>query len=231
MHTKLFAALDDDWALLSSTARARRHVGAWHTDPVLRQITNLDELISTLRNGADDPESTDQLLAALARRAPTDEIAARTLLQALLPGLINVAKRVGHGRIDDELAADVVEEAVARIRTYPIDRRPRYIAANVTWDVFGRITRQRRRAIAPAVNTFPVATPAPDIDPSEEVCELVSDALRTGKLRALDAQLLLAIAVGNDTIGRRAAREGITYDAMCERWRRARNRLRLAAVA
>ncbi|HXC18535.1 MAG TPA: hypothetical protein VNT80_01370, partial [Acidimicrobiales bacterium] len=45
-----------------------------------------------------------------------------------------------------------------------------------------------------------------------------------------DAELLLSVAIGNDTLRRRAAREGLTYAAMHERWRRARNRLRKAHV-
>lgn len=233
MAPELFAALDREWQTVCSSRLADRGRSRW-TDDALCGYADLSELIATLRRSRHDPETADAILAALARRAPSDELAARTLLQALLPGLFNVAKRLGHGRVDEELEAEVLAESVARIRTYPIERRPRVIAANITLDVFGAITRRRQRAARVALE--PVANlelreiaAAPD--PSTEVCELIEDALEQGSLRESDARLLLAIAVGHDTIGGRARREGIAYDAMNERWRRARNRLRVAVAA
>jgi hypothetical protein len=151
------------------------------------------------------------------------------MLQALLPGLVNVAKRLGHGRVDDELEADVLAEAVHRIRRYPLDRRPRAIAANVQLDVFGRLARQRRRRVDPFAGAPSLV--GADPDPSVEVSGLVLDAVAAGRLRACDAELLLSIAVGRDTMRRRAERDGLSYAAVNERWRRARDRLRRAVTA
>jgi hypothetical protein len=233
MAPALFAALDREWQTVCSSRLADRARSQW-TDDALRRFSNLTDLIATLRRSRHNPDAADAILAALARRAPADELAARTLLQAVLPGLFNVAKRLGHGWVDDDLEAEVLGEAVARIRTYPIERRPRLIAANITWDVFGAISRRRKRAarvvLEPVANLELRETTAAS-DPSSEVCELIHDALERGSLRETDACLLLAIAVGHDTIGGRAQREGIAYDAMNERWRRARNRLRLAVAA
>ena len=145
MAPALFAALDREWQTICSSRLADRARSQW-TDDALCCFSNLTDLIATLRRSRRDPDAADAILAALARRAPADELAARTLLQAVLPGLFNVAKRLGHGRVDDDLEAEVLAEAVARIRTYPIERRPRLIAANITWDVFGAITRRRQRA-------------------------------------------------------------------------------------
>jgi len=229
MRSRLFAALDREWETLRSSRAADRALLRWTADPALREFTSLELLIEAVRHGRRDPERADQILVALARRAPHDQIAARTLLQAVLPGIYNVAKRIGHGAIDDDLEAEALTEAVRRIRTYPIDRRPRTVAANITWDVFGAITRRRRRdRLEPAPELVESVV---DDDPSREVCDLVGDALDAGLLREHDARLLLAIAVGHDTIRRRAEREGVSYDAMNVRWRRARNRLRVAAVA
>ncbi len=229
MKSRLFAALDREWETLCTSRAARHALSRWSDDHALRGFAGLDGLIETLRHGRHDPERADQILVALARRAPGDAFAARTLLQAILPGVFNVAKRIGHGDVDDDLEAEVLTEAVHRIRTYPIDRRPRTVAANITWDVFGAITRRRRRRrLEPAPE---LVEPIAEDDPSREVCDLVGDALDAGLLRKTDARLLLAIAVGHDTIRRRAEREGISYDAMNVRWRRARNRLRVSAVA
>jgi hypothetical protein len=63
-----------------------------------------------------------------------------------------------------------------------------------------------------------------------EVVELVTTAWSRGRLARGDAQLLLSVAVGTDTLRRRAEREGVSYAAMTERWRRARDRLRRAVL-
>ena len=233
MPNHLFAALESEWQTLSRSSAVGPDGSHW-SDPALSRFKNPGELIDALRHDKHDHAGNDRILVALARRAPTDDLAARTLLQAVLPGLFNVGKRLGGGRIDDELEAEVLAEAVVRIRTYPIERRPARIAANVTWDVFGRLVRRRERAKnAPVDLVAEVVVPAPsgDVDPSVEVCDLVHEAVARGALRAGDARLLLAIAVGHDTIGKRAQREGVAYAAMNERWRRARKRLQLAIAA
>ncbi|MEX1171822.1 MAG: hypothetical protein WEG56_04325 [Chloroflexota bacterium] len=229
MPTRLFAALDDEWRRVTATTANAAPRRQWEADETLRRFVSLTELIDALRAGGRDPAAANRVLAALATRAADDDLACRTMLQALLPGLTNVAKRIGHGRIDEELEAEVLTEAVARIRTYPIGRRPNAIAANVTLDVFGTIIR-RRRTSPTIIPDDPVGADG-DLDPSVEVCDLVRDALDVGALGRRDATLLLSIAVGHDTIASRAAREGTTYGAMNERWRRARNRLRVAVAA
>lgn len=235
MSWQLFGSLDDDWKRFAPSTIASRALERWSDDPVLARFEDLDAIIATLRGGSADPARADQILLALVARASRDGVAARTMLQALIPGLVNVAKRLGRGEVDEELEAQVLTEAIDRIRNYPLGRRPRAVAANITWDVFGRITRQRRATsrVIPfehAAEVDPLIPP--DLDPSEEVLALIGDALATGEFRDTDARLVAAIAVGHDTIRGRAEREGVTYEAMNERWRRARNRLRDAiAVA
>ena len=70
------------------------------------------------------------------------------------------------------------------------------------------------------------ASPVYPITPDGKI-----QALRSGRLREPDARLLVAISLEHDTLRRQAEREGIAYAAMNERWRRARNRLRLAVAA
>ncbi len=226
MALQLFDALDREWAVLVVSPAIRSALRRWSDDPVLSRYQDLGALIRVLRRGARDPEYTNRILAALIRRAAVDDLAARTTLQALIPGLFNVTKRLGGAVIDEELEAQVLTEAFDRIRHYPLERRPRAIAANVIQDVFGRVCRARQRAGDHVADAAAPVEPPPD--PSLEICELVDDALRAGHLRRCDADLLLSVAVGHDTLTGRAQREGITYQAMHERWRRARNRLRAA---
>jgi len=225
MGLQLFDALDRDWAVLVASAAARAGMARWESDPTLGAFSDLASVVGTLRDAA-SPEQANRILRALIERAETDDLAARTVLQALIPGLVNMSKRLGRGQLDEDLQAQVVTEAIERIRRYPLARRPRAIAANVIQDVLGRICRARREDPR-GDEARPVEPPA---DPSVEVCELVEEALAAGRLRRCDAELLLSVAIGNDTLRRRAAREGLTYAAMHERWRRARNRLRKAHV-
>jgi hypothetical protein len=226
MALQLFDALDREWAVLVVSPAIRSTLRRWSDDPVLARYADLGALIRALRAGARDPEHTNQILAALTRRAPVDDLAARTMLQALIPGLFNVTRRLGGAVIDEELEAQVLTEAFDRIRHYPLERRPRAIAANVIQDVFGRVCRARSRAQNHLADAAAPVERSPD--PSVEICELVDEALRAGHLRRCDADLLLSVAVGHDTLTGRAQREGVTYQAMHERWRRARNRLRAA---
>lgn len=231
MKWHLFRALDAEWEVLVGSATARAAVTRWADDPALGRQVDLSRIVSVLRAGGTDPGGADELLAALVARAPADDTALRVVLQALLPGLANVAKRLGRGVVDETLEADVVVEALDRIRHYPLSRRPRAIAANVVLDVFGRIARRRsdddRWRTALLFDGPSVLEP----DPSLEVFELVADAHEGGWLRPADTELLLSIAIGTDTLTRRAEREDTTYAAVHERWRRARDRLRRAVRA
>jgi hypothetical protein len=69
-------------------------------------------------------------------------VAARALLQALVPGLHRLARTVGGG--SDEAAAELVALAWARIVTYPFERRPGRVAANVLLDVRKTYLREHR---------------------------------------------------------------------------------------
>jgi hypothetical protein len=229
MQWRLFRALDDEWRALIRTHASEDARVRWADDAVLSRLAHPAAIVEFLRAGVGDPSAKNRLLAALARRAPSDDFAMRTMLQALLPGLVNVAKRLARGAADDELEAQVLTEAVYRIRHYPLERRPRSVAANVTLDVFGTIVRDRTRRRA-ASRRDVVGLPPDGGDPSVEVVELVSTAWSQGRLATGDAQLLLSVAVGTDTLRRRAEREGVSYGAMTERWRRARDRLRRAVL-
>jgi hypothetical protein len=93
--------LDREWSELATSPRARRALIRWANDdhPALAGLSNLDELLAARR----DNNRAPALLAALAALAPTDELAARTLLQALVPGLARLSSLTGN---DDPAAID-----------------------------------------------------------------------------------------------------------------------------
>jgi len=102
--------------------------------PRAARLADLDGLLERRR----DDRAAPAALRALAVLAPGDDLAARTLLQALLPGLVRLAGTVGY---DDPTAIEeMVSLAWERIRTYPAGRRGS-VAANVSFDA-----RKRYRA-------------------------------------------------------------------------------------
>jgi len=106
--------LDREWAELATSPRARRALIRWpNTNPDLAGNHDLAEVLASRR----DPAKSEPVLRALASLAPHDDIAARTLLQAMVPGIVRLATRAGN---DDEAAIDeLVSLAWERIRTYP----------------------------------------------------------------------------------------------------------------
>ena len=129
--------LDREWAELATSSRARRALMRWvNTNPDLAGNDDLGEVLACRR----DPVRSQPVLRALALLAPDDEIAARTLLQMMLPGLITLAARAGN---DDEAAIDeIISLAWERIRTYPCQRTSS-VAANIILDVRKRYRSHR----------------------------------------------------------------------------------------
>lgn len=191
-----FVHLDRDWAVLAVSSPARVALRCWRaTDDRLPPFEHLGEVVAYVqRRGR--PADSDAVLSALARLAPREELAARALLQAVLPGLKAVV--LSHGRPWDreELTSLVVCRAWDRIRAYPIERRPRHIAANILLDVRQTMLRSARKNAREAdrLSEEALVDLAEESIPSaaEELLELVVDSVRAGHLAREDAQLLLA---------------------------------------
>jgi hypothetical protein len=83
--------------------------------PPLRGAVDL-VLLERRRN----PDLAPGILAALAALAPGSGLAARTLLQARLPGLVRLAATAGRG--DPGAVDEMLGLAWERIRTYPASR-------------------------------------------------------------------------------------------------------------
>ena len=133
-HTLM--SLDAEWRRLARTSSARRALKQWSiAHPALRGLSDLDALLERRR----DNHAARAILRALAVLAPSDDLVARTLLQALLPGLIRLAGMVGY---DDPAS---IEEMVSLTGTHPhLPGRRGSVAANVLFDVRKRYRAHRR---------------------------------------------------------------------------------------
>ncbi|MFZ4585090.1 MAG: hypothetical protein ACOYNI_07650 [Acidimicrobiia bacterium] len=223
MGFEIFTNLDIDWQIVAASPAAQTACRRWGTDPALRGCRTPDDVLARTdrRYGA---AAADAVLAALARRAGTDTMAARTLLQALVPGMVSLARRHGAPIVPD--AADhVVAIALERIRTYPFDRRPRAIAANVLLDTHQRMCRQRaesRETFGHDLTEIPAIETA---NAAHDVIDLVAAAVERAVIDADDAALVLAPVMGDDDFSERAADDGVKPRSIARRRQRAMRRV------
>lgn len=142
--------LDAEWEQLAGSRQATRAVARWaRLEPAIAGHTTLEQLRGAVHNRG-ELESGDRILAALVRLAAVsghgDQLAARVVLQLLVPGAV----RLGHTlapRLGDQATSEamVFAELTIGVRTYPWQRRPRRIAANLLLDVRQRLTRRAAR--------------------------------------------------------------------------------------
>jgi DNA-directed RNA polymerase specialized sigma24 family protein len=181
-----------------------------------------------------DPAEADRVLAALACRAPEDTLAARVLLQLLLPGCKALVRRYG-GSDPEERAGTVVAAAWDRIRTYPIDRRPLRIAANVLLDVRQRVVRGFSRRPRPvSLDAIPHDAVLASSDPGDEsdgAASLLAWGVRHGHLDHETARLIALTRLAGVQVSELARETGTDAQTLRRRRLRAEQRLRRALEA
>lgn len=194
-----------------------------NTSPDLAGNDNLREVFACRR----DPVRSQPVLKALATLAADDDIAARTLLQMMLPGLITLAARVGN---DDEAAIDeIISLAWERIRTYPCQRNGS-VAANIILDVLKRYRSHRRIEVPGSIElgSDPVDGAASVED--QVLGRLLIDALvraqHNGLMSGPVLATILRTRVLDESLTDLAAEQGVTPQLLCHRRWRAEVRLR-----
>jgi hypothetical protein len=217
------AALDHEWLTLSRSPAARTRLIRWgRAEPRLAGLENLDQVLELRR----DPALAPAVLATLAAFAPGDAIATRTLLQAMVPGLVNLSITAGY---DDPAALDeMISLAYERIRTYPATRRGS-VAANVLLDV--RKAYRRHRLIekpksTAGVDVAPKAPSAEDQALGRSVIAELAEAQRRGVVSDRALALILRTRLGDVPLQTIAREEHVTIHCLVARRSRAERRLR-----
>lgn len=224
-------SLNEEWATVASSPAARRALMRWTSrNPALATAHSIDDFVDTRTR----PRWGDQALRVLAAEAPDDEIAARTLLQALLGGLVRLATQVAHD--DPDAVGEVVSMAWNRIRTYP-SQRGGPVAGNVLLDVRKELLRTRVDGLAiPNDEAVSRCSVDPAQTPEEVVVEkAVIEELFAARDRGLVSGAALATIfrtrVGGESLVEVAADMDMSADAMWRRRTRAERRLRLLPLA
>ena len=199
------ANLDRDWRRLARGVLPER-LRAWaREEAALAAFVEPPRLIAFLRSDA-PAASKDGLLRPLVRLARDEPLAARVVLEALAPGLTRLAERVIFDERDrDELWALILGHAWRQIRSYPLERRPAKIAANLILETrraaLAEFTRDRRRRELP---------PRP-----------------LGEISADEAELILRTRIDEVPLRQLAAEQGVAYHTLNVRRLRAERRLLL----
>lgn len=222
--------LDAEWVRLARSVQARRAVARWASDhPALAGAADLDAILDRRR----EPSTSRAVLRSLAELAPEDTLAARALLQALLPGLMTLAGNIG--RSDPDAVDELVSLAWERIRTYPAER-PGAVAANVLWDVRKRY-RRHREIEAPATSCDPSTAADPTVPSAEEQAierievAAMAAAFRAAKDQCPGLRLVARTRFGGESLEAIAAEERINVHALRQRRWRSECRLRELAQA
>jgi hypothetical protein len=127
--------LNDEWERLAADPRTSTHIAAWPL--VLAVHGDVSSLLDAVgRDGGLPMAEADRLLGELVRLARDDALAARIVLQRVLPGLVTAAVRRTRGCPVDRQAMfdDLVANAWLVIRSFPLERRPAKIAVNILRD-------------------------------------------------------------------------------------------------
>jgi hypothetical protein len=127
--------LNDEWRRITAAPATNARIASW--PPEVACHGDAATLLAAVgRDGGLPMVAADQALAALVGLARTDTLAARVVLQRVIPGLVSAAVRRTAGRPAERQAMfdDLIATAWVVIRSYPIERRPAKIAVNVLRD-------------------------------------------------------------------------------------------------
>jgi hypothetical protein len=218
----LLDSLNSEWSATADSPTARRALMRWSaTHSVFLSASNLNDVITLGHR----PDMGPEVRRALAALAPVDPLAARTLLQALLGGLVNLARRVGR---DGDALDEIVSLAWERIRTYPT-HRPGGVAGNVLWDVRKRYSRQhddRDSSVAIQANRASVEpSPEEQVVGNAFLVELETACVAAGVSSEL-LDTIVRTRVDGESMADLAVEHGVSRKVLWHRRWRAEARLR-----
>lgn len=198
-------ALNSEWQALLPTSAGL--LAEWTlTEPVLLGADDLDGILDLIGHHPDD------VLAALLRLGSVGQpLAHRVVLQTMLGMVV----RLCAGR--PALLPEAISELWLAIVDYPLERRPRAIAANLAWTV-----RRSLRTVAPSA-------PPPPEPRDPDAATVLADARRLRLIDEVTHRTLWTVYVAGLTSQQAADVLGTTAGAV--RWRCSHALRRLAERA
>lgn len=224
--TRIVDRLNNEWSTLATSREARCALARWRNDfPVFMDARDLNDVIVL----GYEPDMGSKIRRALAGFATNDDLAARTLLQALLGGLVELTRSIGR---DDEALGDIVGLAWERIRTYPI-HRPGSVSGNVLLDV-----RKRYRSEHDNRSEVRAVAPRPAAEPSAEEAVItkvfLESVVETGRRNGLTDEVIATILrsrVDGESMAALAAEQNVSRKVLWHRRWRGEAQLRTLPLA
>jgi hypothetical protein len=222
--------LDREWRALSRRPDAVARARSWRVTEL--PFADLDELLVVLGYRAVHTPAHNERLVRVVEIGRRDDLAARVVLQRVLPGLLALVRhrRWAHEGSFEEL----VGAAWLSIRACRTDGCPEQVAANVVRDAAYRAftaPARRRSATEIAVDphTLEETPDVPRIGPCEELATLLADARGLGV--AADDLALMRDLVVVGSPGRVAALREVTPRTVRNHRDRITARLRRVALS
>lgn len=144
----IVGALNREWRHLTGDGshECRELVRSWSEGSA--ELPDCHSLADVLMVVRETPDPALGALLALVRGG--DDLAGRVILQSLIGRLVQMAQRDVRAGVDDYVAALWCE-----ICTYPWERRPHHIAANLALDTLKSVHRERRWLVRGEVTPWP----------------------------------------------------------------------------
>lgn len=202
-----------EWRRLLDDRRNRAVVASWHfgTDC----LGDVLDLVGYRHRGQDPAEVIDDDIAQhnlrrLLEIAATDRLAARVVLERLVPGLLALARR----RREPDAFVELVGAAWEAIVSFNLARRPAHLVvallADCEYVAYRREARRRRIDVVDVAVDESFA--APSVTPAwEELTGILTEADRVGALDDGDRLLLSSL------LSERSSRETAVALGTCER--------------
>lgn len=209
----IFDDLDREWERMLGAGVLDRALARWgRSEPRLAEFPGTPWMFEFLEDPHGDPGDQSAVLLSLLTVARDDRLAALVVLQRMAPALKRIAAWQ-HPFTQNEWDCHIVAEAYEVIATYPIERRPSKVAANIVMDVRKRasailskhLSSQGELGLEPFVGE--TVTP----DPAEEVeaTSLIEWGRRRTGVPADVAELIVLTRVLGFTVKELAQRLGV----------------------
>jgi hypothetical protein len=227
----LVGRLNAEWSRLCADPCTESAVARWAVrHPELSGCLALGDIEPAVSGAG--AEQADRILLALLRLTRTgDSLAGRTVLQLMLGKAVRIAMARAGRDTRPSLEHTAVAALWTTIATYPIERRPAKVAANLAMETLRAVTTELTHQLSEtptspdvlAADLLPM-TPSGRTTADHELLDLLTWAVDEGTITAGDATLILDIyspAPGTEGGAAAAERHGLSWPAARQRASRA----------
>lgn len=182
--TPQLRSLDADWARARRRPSNLRRARAWPDlvpdgraaralDDAVVSLSDLEQLVTATQQGRHTASigsrpNPDEVLGALVTVAAVDDLAARVVLQRILPPVIAASRRFARTTFNDDRTDLAIGAAWMVVRSFNIGRRRRHVAAalvsDVMWSAFKGPARRKSQSEIPTPNDVFARTAADPIE-------------------------------------------------------------------